>query len=101
MRFNVDPIIWGPAGWEFLEAIARGYPVSPSETDKTKAVAFFTSLGHLLPCMKCRDGHALFIKKYDPRRFVGSKHMLREWVELYKTHSNPFNARLEEVMDVL
>ena len=48
MRQNLNPNIWGPHAWFFLESIAIGYPDNPTKEEKIKAKNFFLLLESLL-----------------------------------------------------
>jgi hypothetical protein len=51
----MNPNIWGPHAWKFLHSITLIYPDNPSEQDKINMKTFFTSVGPILPCHKCRN----------------------------------------------
>ena len=55
MRQNLEPKVWGPHAWFFLESIAMGYPTNPTPTDIEKTKLFFSSLKYVIPCAKCRN----------------------------------------------
>ena len=55
MRQNLEPKVWGPHAWFFLESIAMGYPTNPTSTDIEKTKLFFSSLKYVIPCLKCRQ----------------------------------------------
>ena len=55
MRQNLEPKVWGPKAWFFLESIAIGYPENPTQYDINNAKQFYASLGNMLPCEKCRE----------------------------------------------
>ena len=44
MRQNLNPDIWGPRAWFFLESAVIGYPENPTKEDKLQAKKFFLSL---------------------------------------------------------
>ena len=51
----MNPKIWGPPAWQFLYAVAKGYPKDPSSEEKVYYYTFYQNLGHVLPCSMCRD----------------------------------------------
>lgn len=63
MRLNLNPKIWGSKGWFFLDSIALSYPANPTETDKNNFRNFFTLVGEMLPCEKCRINYGKHLKK--------------------------------------
>lgn len=83
-RKNVNPKIWGAAGWKFIEKIVDGYPVQASARDRMHMLEFLTSLGHVLPCSKCRTNHITFSSKHPPSKYVQGRTQVRKWVRMYK-----------------
>jgi len=99
--------VWGPDMWKALHSIAFGYPLTPSEDQKMQYKQFFTSLGHVLPCIYCRISYNEFItgtsqdgekiKDYDARLFIDdsifeSRETLTKW--LYYIHER-VNKKLD------
>ena len=52
---------WGPPAWFFLHSIAQNYPVKPDDLKKEQYLAFFISLGNVLPCRFCRESYYKYI----------------------------------------
>lgn len=66
-RSNLDPRVWGPAFWLTLKAIVGGYPEEGADDlCRAAAVAFFASMGHMLPCEQCRTHYMGWIKAHPP-----------------------------------
>ena len=59
----MDPKIWGPHAWFFMHSITLGYPDKPTNEDKIWMKQFFESVGHVLPCMKCRNNYREHMNK--------------------------------------
>lgn len=53
-RYNYNPEKWGPKGWYFLDTIILSYPENPTEKQKEDFINFFSLVGYMLPCYKCR-----------------------------------------------
>ena len=51
---NISPNEWGPYAWRFMHYITMAYPDNPTNIDKQNMKMFFSSIGHILPCEKCR-----------------------------------------------
>jgi len=66
-RINLSPLHWGPKTWFFLESAAMGYPLSPTDDEKTSAKNLLVSLKDLLPCENCRIHYKQYIDKYTPQ----------------------------------
>ena len=54
-RINLDPKIWGPYGWLFIQSSILSYPNNPSDNEKIVYKQFIESLKIILPCLKCRE----------------------------------------------
>jgi len=52
-RNNLNPQIWGPKGWFFLDSVVLSYPDNPTNSQKEEFASFFKSIGNILPCQKC------------------------------------------------
>ena len=63
MRINLNPKIWGSKGWFFLDSIALSYPTHPTDDDKNNFKNFFTLIGEMLPCEKCRINYGKHLRK--------------------------------------
>ena len=98
MRMDMDPKLWGPPGWEFLDAIVEGYPVTADLKQRRQMIAFLNSLEDLLPCTVCRENYKAFIVQHNPQQYVDSKKLVREWLDEYKKKSSPINRHLEDIL---
>ena len=60
----MDPSVWGKDLWRSLHRITYAYPDNPSSEDQQNANIFFSTIGNLLPCEKCRLNYKKHLKKY-------------------------------------
>lgn len=75
------PKIWGPDGWTFLHAITLQYADIPTIQDKDNMRNFFDSLGHVLPCYKCKINYGNHLVKHPLSDYVlSSKTRLVKWL---------------------
>lgn len=88
-RDNIDPKIWGPPGWEFLNAVTGGYPYKADYEERKQMVAFLTSLGNVLPCSTCRQNYNEFLKAFPPSQHVSGRADVENWFKMYKNHKKP------------
>lgn len=84
VRKNVNPSVWGPSGWKFLDKVSDSYPVTPTRNDKIQMINFLTSLGYALPCERCRVNYVQFSMNYPPVDYVSSRRRVKKWFRLYK-----------------
>jgi hypothetical protein len=90
---------WGPQGWLFLHSCTFGYPHQPSAKQKSAARTFFTSLGHMLPCKKCRIHYNAYVASHPVE--VDSKEALSKWlVELHNAVNKKNNKKTKTYEDV-
>ena len=80
MKQSIKPKIWGPHGWKFMHYVSLGYPNNPSEVDKQNYKNFYTSLQHILPCLKCAQNYSHNLKKYPIDNHLESRDTLVRWV---------------------
>ena len=45
---------WGTSGWRFLHCVTFAYPEEPTSTERLHMYLFLQSIGHVLPCRRCR-----------------------------------------------
>lgn len=90
--------IWGPPGWLFLHCVTVGYPhtIDMSKPEhvfrKEQTKLFFTSLGHVLPCLYCRDSYNEYIQEHPlTDKILMTRETLSKW--LYDIH-NLVNEKL-------
>jgi len=81
MRINLEPKIWGPKAWFFLESCIIGYPDRPTHDEREKFKLFFYSIKDVLPCSKCRVNYNNHINKYPlTDEILGNKDNLLNWI---------------------
>lgn len=78
---SLDPTVWGPHGWFFLESICLSYPDSPSNEEKRHIKDFFYSLQHVLPCPACREHYSQHLNAHPlTDNVVSSRANLVPWI---------------------
>ena len=70
---NLNPEVWGPHGWFFLESIVLSLPNKLNKEQKHIYKNFFTSLQDILPCEGCREHYKENLIKYPLTDVVLSK----------------------------
>jgi len=91
MLDNINPDLWGPHCWKFLNYLATSYPEKPTQDIKNNVKNFINSLKNVIPCEKCREHFQLNLKNYPlDDNILNNKNNLIEW--LIKVH-NEVNTR--------
>ena len=81
MRINLEPKIWGPKAWFFLESCVIGYPDRPTHDEKIKFKTLFHSIKDILPCSKCRINYNDHLNKYPlTDKILNNKDELLSWI---------------------
>ena len=93
-NYNLDPNIWGHAGWKIIYAIGYGYPDNPTLEEQVQVYNYFTSLSYLLPCGDCRNHYKDNLLKYPLiNNVIRSRTSLLNWIN---TVHNDVNIRLHK-----
>jgi hypothetical protein len=86
MRHNLNPEIWGPHAWFFIESSVLSYPDIPTESDKKKMSTFLKSIQYAIPCEGCRTHY-----KNNLKQFPLTENVLKNKDELFKWVVNVHN----------
>jgi hypothetical protein len=70
---NLNPNVWGPHGWFFLDSIVLSMPNNLSYEQKIIYKNFFTSLKDVLPCAACREHYKENLIKFPLTDIILSK----------------------------
>ena len=54
---------WGSSAWTFMHVVSWTYPEEGDIQSRKKAFEFIHSLGHVIPCMRCRLDWQEYLKK--------------------------------------
>ena len=87
IEINLNPQIWGPPAWFFIESIIISYPKNPTIEEKESYKNFFNSLPYILPCQKCKEHFKRFLSKYPlDNSILKSKERFIIWI--LSAHNN-------------
>lgn len=89
---------WGPSLWKSLNAIIRNYPETPNDEHRDQYKTFIISLGHVLPCPKCRSHYNEYMSSVIWDEILVNK----KTIELFLiTFHNDVNKRLgKQILDI-
>jgi hypothetical protein len=84
---NLNPKVWGPHAWFFLDSIVLSLPNKLNDEQKNIYKNFFTSLQYILPCEGCRNHYTENLKKYPlTDQILSNKENMIKW--LLNVHNN-------------
>jgi len=102
---NISPEEWGPSAWRFMHYITLSYPDNPTNNDKQNMKTFFSSIGSILPCEKCRlnfERHLVIYPLNDD--VLSSRFDLVNWLINVHNEVNKMNGKkvlsYDEVMEL-
>lgn len=85
MRKNLDPAVWGPPAWLFIDAVADSYPENATLHDKGWMMDFLVALGESLPCEACRDNYSVYMGLHPLDGYLASRDDVMGWLRDYKS----------------
>ena len=103
MLYNLNPTTWGSHYWKAMHYLTIAYPDEPTDIDKTNVKQFFTSVGKILPCEKCRVHFAQHLQKYPLSDIVlSSRYNLINWLkDIHNEVNLEFNKKIWTYDDVI
>lgn len=97
----MDPKIWGPICWKFLECVAETYPNYPDIEERENMRNFLIYLGKVLPCPMCRENYEkkLQVMPINEKVLSNSKN-LKKWItnlrDKIKRENKKYNKKKEK-----
>lgn len=91
---------WGPNGWKFITACAFAYPVVPEQHQKDKMRDFLVSMGHVLPCIRCRAHYAKNVATLDDSALESREGLLR-WINRVRNNINETEGKPSVSFDAM
>lgn len=70
---------WGRFFWTTMHVAALGYPDNANEATRQQYKQFYTNLGHVLPCAKCRRNYAQHFQELPIDLYMYDKTSLFAW----------------------
>jgi hypothetical protein len=84
---NLNPKVWGPHGWFFIDSIMLSLPNKLNYEQKNIYKNFFTSLQDILPCEGCREHYKQNLIKYPlTDEVLSKKENMIKWI--LNVHNN-------------
>ncbi len=85
---DLDPEVWGPHYWFFLESVAYTYPEYPNKTTKRKYYDLIHNLPLFIPHTKIADRFASLLDKYPVSPYLDKKDSFKRWVNFIHNRIN-------------
>jgi hypothetical protein len=89
----LDPEVWGPHFWFFIDTIALNYPNNPNDVTKKKYYEFIQNLPLFIPVEEIANDFDKLLQLYPISPYLDSRKSLVEWVHFIH---NKINEKLEK-----
>jgi hypothetical protein len=83
---GMSPAVWGPIFWTTMHIVSLGYSATPTEEERSAAIAFYNSLSSTIPCPICKTHYRAFLAQSPVESAVSNRHDLIHWV--FELHNN-------------
>jgi hypothetical protein len=90
---QLDPTVWGPHMWFFLNTIAITYPLRPNAVTKKKYYDFIQNLPMFIPIEHMSGEFSKLLDEYPVQPYLDKRETLIRWV--WFIH-NKINQKLEK-----
>lgn len=89
----LDPNIWGPHFWFFIETLALNYPNNPNDVTRKKYYEFIQNLPLFIPVEEIANDFDKLLKLYPVSSYLDSKKSFVKWVHFIH---NKINEKIEK-----
>jgi hypothetical protein len=89
----LDPEIWGPHFWFFIDTLALNYPNNPNDVTKKKYYEFIQNLPLFIPVEEIANDFDKLLKLYPVSSYLDSKKSFVKWVHFIH---NKINEKMEK-----
>ncbi len=90
---NLDPKIWGPHYWFFLDTIAMTYPNHPNAVTKKKYYEFIQNIPLFIPVENMASEFSKLLDKYPVVPYLDNRESFIRWI--WFIH-NKINEKIEK-----
>ena len=90
---GLNPEIWGPHYWFFLQTVSITYPHKPNDVSKKKYYDFIQNLPLFIPNTEIGNNFSKLLDKYPVTPYLDSRLSFMKWVNFMH---NKINNQLEK-----
>jgi hypothetical protein len=90
---SLDPEIWGPHYWFFINTLALSYPHHPNDVTKKKYYDFIQNLPLFIPIESIGNNFSKLLDEYPVSSYLDSRDSFIRWVHFIH---NKINENLEK-----
>ena len=90
----MNPKIWGPPAWKYLESVVEAYPTNPDQIEKNIMLSVMVHMSKSIPCYSCQYHFQEYLEKYPVA--TQSKETMAKWLNDFH---NSVNKRLNKTKD--
>ncbi len=85
---DLNPEVWGPHYWFFLQSVAQTYPEYPNQITKRKYYDLIHNLPLFIPHTKIADEFASLLDKYPATAYLDKKDSFIRWINYIHNRIN-------------
>ena len=90
---GLNPEIWGPHYWFFLQTVSITYPHKPNDVSKKKYYDFIQNLPLFIPNREIGNNFSKLLDKYPVTPYLDSRLSFMKWINFIH---NKINNQLEK-----
>ena len=90
---GLNPEIWGPHYWFFLQTVSISYPHKPNDVSKKKYYDFIQNLPLFIPNREIGNNFSKLLDKYPVTPYLDSRLSFMKWINFIH---NKINNELEK-----
>ena len=90
---GLNPEIWGPHYWFFLQTVSITYPQKPNDVSKKKYYDFIQNLPLFIPNTEIGNNFSKLLDKYPVTPYLDSRLSFMKWINFIH---NKINDQLEK-----
>lgn len=84
----MDPEVWGPHFWFFIQTVAHTYPETPTAVTKRKYYDFIQNLPLFIPNPKIGDQFSSLLDSYPVSPYLDSRESFIRWIHFIHNKIN-------------
>lgn len=90
----MNPKIWGPPAWKYLESVVEAYPTNPDQIEKNIVTDVMIHMSKSIPCYSCQYHFKEYLSQHPVA--TQSKKTMAKWLNDFH---NSVNERLNKTKD--
>jgi hypothetical protein len=95
----MDKKLWSKSLWDTFHYIALGFPIKPSNQDKSNYKHFYEDLYKVIPCQECMEHYKKNLEQNPIESYLENRDKLFEWTVIFHNNVNKFTNNKQISVD--